>query len=188
MKKTYILFFILAMFCCHTASAQKVAVGTNLISYANFLTTNVEASYAIAKNWNVYVQGKYNPWTFKENQPPKEHMQNRQLTFAVGARYYPWHVYTGWWASAGAQYTKYNTGGIIRTRTWEGEVYGVTLGAGYSWLLTRSLNLDFGFGLMVGPNRFRTYSCPACGRIEEMDKKEIYVGPNELIVKLSYLF
>ena len=78
MKKTYILFFILTMFCCHTASAQKVAVGTNLISYANFLTTNLEASYAIAKNWNVYVLGIYNPWTFKENQPPKEHMQNRQ--------------------------------------------------------------------------------------------------------------
>lgn len=188
MIKRYLLLIVFAALCCHSASAQKVAVGTNLISYANFLTTNLEASYAISKNWNVYVQGKYNPWTFNEDKPAKDHMQNRQLSFAAGARYYPWHVYTGWWASAGAQYTKYNTGGIVRTKTWEGYVYGVTLGAGYSWLLTRHLNMDFGFGLMVGPNIYRTYACPSCGRIEEMDKKEIYVGPNELIVKLSYLF
>ncbi|MBQ7772465.1 MAG: DUF3575 domain-containing protein [Bacteroidales bacterium] len=173
---------------CTQAKAQKVAVGTNLLSYANFLTTNIDISYAVAKNWSVYIQGKYNPWTFKENQPAQEHMQNRQLTFAAGTRYYPWHVYTGWWASASAQYTKYNTGGIIKTKTWEGEVYGISLGAGYSWLLNKHLNMDFGIGLLVGPNKYITYACPECGRMDEGKQKKIYVGPNELLVKLSYLF
>ena len=186
--KKYLIIVLLLVFAFPSAvNAQKVGLKTNALYWAT-TTPNLGLEVGMGDRFSFYLEGGYNPWTFKENQQPKEHMQNRQLTFAVGARYYPWHVYTGWWASAGAQYTKYNTGGIIRTRTWEGEVYGVTLGAGYSWLLTRSLNLDFGLGLMVGPNHFRTYSCPACGRIEEMDKKEIYVGPNELIVKLSYLF
>ncbi len=187
MKKLFFLFLAL-MALAYQGHAQKVAVGTNLLSYANFLTANMDISYAVAKNWTVYIQGKYNPWTFRNNQPNEKHMQNRQLTFAAGTRYYPWHVYTGWWASASAQFTKYNTGGIIKTKTWEGKVYGFSLGAGYSWLLNKHLNMDFGFGLMVGPNRYITYSCPKCGRVEEGRQKQIYVGPNELLVKLSYLF
>ena len=188
MKKTLFLVLIIAAFSCTPANAQKLAVGTNLISYANFLTTNLDISYAVAKNWSVYIQGKYNPWTFKENQPAQEHMQNRQLTFATGARYYPWHVYTGWWASASLQYTKYNTAGIISDKAWEGQLYGTSLGLGYSWLMSRHLNLDFGLSLIVARNKYRIYDCPACGRMDENDKKEIYVGPNELLVKLSYLF
>lgn len=183
--KRIIFFFFLFALTCGQLRAQKFSIGTNVLSYANFLTTNLEMSYAVSRNWTVFAQGKYNPWTFNEG--TKDQMQNRQLSFAVGTKYYPWMIYTGWYASAQLQYTKYNTGGIIKSDTYEGEVYGLGIGAGYSWLLSKHWNIDFGIGLLVGPNSYVKYACPKCGRMEEKAKK-IYVGPNNLLVQLTYMF
>lgn len=168
--------------------AQRYSVGTNIISYANFLTLNAEMQAALSQKWSVAAAARYNPWTFNKNRPGIDHLQSRQLTFAAGARFWPWHVYSGWFFGAKAQYTKYNWGGITSPKTYEGDIIGANLSFGYSLMLTSRWNIDFGAGILVGHNRYDKYACPKCGERLENDKKEIYVGPESILVQISYLF
>ena len=70
------------------ASAQNLALSTNLAGYANFGTLNLEASYAVAQHWSVTAGMRYNPFTFPggvEDGP----QQFRQRACSLGTRYWP---------------------------------------------------------------------------------------------------
>ena len=75
------------------AGAQNVALSTNLAGYAFLGTMNLEASYALAQHWSVNAGMRYNPFTFG---PEDSRIQARQQAYALGARYWPWHIYSGW--------------------------------------------------------------------------------------------
>ena len=81
------------------AGAQKFSVATNLADYANFGTLNLDVSYAISRNWSVMAGAKYNPFSFRGGE-----LLNKQRTFSLGARWWPWHIYSGFWVSSKAQY------------------------------------------------------------------------------------
>ena len=46
----------------------------------------------------------------------------------------------------------------------EGTAYGMTFSFGYSLMVSKGVNLDFGIGLWGGKYRYSTFSCPRCGR------------------------
>ena len=89
------------------AFAQNASLGTNLAGYANFGTLNCEASYAVARRWSITAGLRYNPFTYSGGveEGPREF---RQRTVALGTRYWPWHIFSGWWLAAKAQYQEYN--------------------------------------------------------------------------------
>ncbi|MBR5856617.1 MAG: DUF3575 domain-containing protein [Bacteroidales bacterium] len=165
--------------------AQRLSVATNLVGYANFGTINGEIGLGLSKHFSIYMQGKYNPFTYKENSPSQ--FQNRQASVSIGGRYWLWHIWSGWFVMGQAGYSRYNRGGLAASDTFEGDAYGITLGAGYALMLHKHFNIDFGAGLMGGFADYTKYSCPKCGVIEEKGRK-IFVAPNNILVQLSYLF
>ena len=82
------------------ASAQDWSLSTNLIDYVCLGTLNAEGSVAAGRYLSVNASVRYNPWTFQKGDPAKQ-MQNRNQTYAAGVRYWPWHIYSGWWFSGG---------------------------------------------------------------------------------------
>ena len=94
------------------AFAQNASLGTNLAGYANFGTLNCEASYAVARRWSITAGLRYNPFTYSGGveEGPREF---RQRTVALGTRYWPWHIFSGWWLAAKAQYQEYKSGGFF---------------------------------------------------------------------------
>jgi hypothetical protein len=164
---------------------QRISVATNLLGYANFGTINGEIGLGVSKHFSLYLQGKYNPFTYKENSA--DQFQNRQAALALGCRYWLWHTWSGWFLMGQAGYTNYNRGGLLKDETFEGNAYGITLGAGYALMLHKRLNIDFGAGIMGGFTNYKKYSCPKCGKLEERGKR-IFVAPNNLLVQLSYMF
>ncbi|MBO5499507.1 MAG: DUF3575 domain-containing protein, partial [Bacteroidales bacterium] len=107
--------------------AQNWSVSTNLVDYASLGTLNIEASAGIARRMTAVASVRVNPWTFHKGDYDRQ-MQNRHQTYAAGIRYWPWHIYSGWWISGMVQYQEYNRGGIISQRTEEGDAYGLSLG------------------------------------------------------------
>ena len=101
-------------------SAQKWSMSTNLVDYVMLGTINAEGAVACSRHITADASVRINPWTFHKGDPSKQ-MQNRHQTYAAGIRYWPWHIYSGWWISAMAQYQEYNHGGIISPKTEEGE-------------------------------------------------------------------
>ena len=185
MKRT-LLILIAAISLSLTASAQDWSVATNLVDYVSLGTINAEASVAAGRHISINASARVNPWTFLLGDPGKQ-MQNRHQTYAAGIRYWPWHIYSGWWFSGMAQYQEYNNGGIFSQRTEEGDAYGLSVGAGYSLMLHEHWNMDFGLSLWGGQKTYITYACPSCGRITDKGAKWFFL-PNDIRISIAYIF
>ena len=166
--------------------AQNWSVSTNVLDYVSLGTMNAEVSAGVGRRVTIEASARVNPWTFHKGDQSRQ-MQNRHQTYALGMRYWPWHIYSGWWISADAQYQEYNRGGIISQKTEEGDAFGLSAGAGYSLMLHEKLNLDFGVTLWAGQKTFISYACPSCGRITDKGSKW-FVMPNEIRVAIQYIF
>lgn len=166
--------------------AQNWSVSTNVLDYVSLGTMNAEVSAGVGRRVTIEASARVNPWTFHKGDPSRQ-MQNRHQTYALGMRYWPWHIYSGWWISADAQYQEYNRGGIISQKTEEGDAFGLSAGGGYSLMLHEKLNLDFGVTLWAGQKTFISYACPSCGRITDKGSKW-FVMPNEIRVAIQYIF
>jgi len=184
MKGVKYIGMLVMMMSCVMARAQKFSVSTNAVGYMNFATLNIEGSYAVAQHWSLTAGAKYNPFSFNV---AGHRLQNRQQTYYVGTRLWPWHIYSGWWIAAKAQYQEYNAGGILSERTEEGDRWGAGVTAGYTYMVHPRLNLEFGVGFWAGMKKYVVYDCPACGLTTGGGKKG-FVLPNDLIIGVSYVF
>lgn len=181
--------FIAALALCLSGagavSAQELSLSTNVLGYVNLGTLNMEASYGMNRHWSLNAGVKYNPFTFDTEK--KGNIRNKQQAYAVGARYWPWHIYSGWWISGKMQFQEYNMGGIVSPVTSEGNRYGGGIGGGYTYMLNPHLNLEMGLGLWSGYEAFTKYECPVCGSVIEKGDK-LFVQPSDLILSFSYVF
>ena len=182
MKKIFLLLLLFAA--THGLRAQNFALSTNILDYADFVTLNLEASYGFARHWSVNTALKYNPFSYGKGE---DIMQHKQRAVSTGIRYWPWHVYSGWWLEADARYQEYNAGGILSPETSEGDRFGLGLRAGYTYMPSPSLNLDFGIALWSGYDIYTVYECPECGKVIDSGAK-YFVMPADFIVALTYIF
>ncbi len=170
--------------CAPVLRGQEFALSTNFADYADFGTLNLEASYGLAQHWSLSAGMKYNPFTYN---PGGEPLQKRQRTLSTGARYWPWHIFSGWWFSGAVRVQEYNIGGISSPQTSEGERFGGGLGLGYTYMLSPKFNLELGAGFWTGYDVYTTYSCPNCGRKIDEGRKFFFL-PADILLALSYIF
>lgn len=179
------LSLLIGLLVCHAASAQRWSVGMNAADLLSLGTFGVEGSVAANGHITVNAEARINPWTFnrgKENQ-----LQDRKQSYAVGMRWWPGTVYSGWWLGADGRYEQYNRGGIFGKSTEEGDAAGLGLSGGYSLTVAPHLNMDFGVGLWGGHTWYTTYACPTCGKVTDEGKKW-FVLPSKVIMALVYVF
>lgn len=132
----------------HAAEAQKWAVSTNALSWANLGTINAEGSYGIADHFSLHAGFTANPWQLRT--PTYVLVKNKQYGGFVGAKYWPWHTYSEWWIGAKLQYKNFEQQGLLTSSLTEGNAIGAGLSAGYSMMIADHVNLDFGLGLWGG--------------------------------------
>ena len=149
-----------------TSFAQKYSVGTNVLDYLNLATINAEGSFAVSRHWSLTAGAKYNPFTFEKKGEP---MTGRQQVYSLGARWWPWNVYSGWWLGAKGQYQEYNRG------------------AGFSYMVHPHVNIDLGAGVWGGYDVYTRYTCPVCGFTKESGERW-FILPNDIILSLIYVF
>ena len=166
--------------------AQEVSLSTNLLDYAALGTMNIDASYSLSRRWSIVAGARYNPFTFRKGDQENQ-FQLRQQSYAVGARIWWWHTTSGWWTTSKLRYQEYNSGGIISKQTQEGDRVGLGFSVGYTYMLSRHFNLEFGAGLWTGADFFHKYSCTVCGTTIGAGIKW-FVLPDDLAVSLVYVF
>lgn len=168
-----------------TASAQRFNISTNLLEYANLGTLNVDASVGVAKNWSVGAGVRYNPFSYSSEK--RGVFYSRQQSYAVGARYWPWHINSGWWFGSKLRYQEYSRGGLRSDGAEEGDRYGVGIYAGYSYMLFPHFNMEFGLGMWGGGASYRQFSCPVCG-VTEAEGGRMFILPDDILISLVYVF
>ena len=182
---------------CGVARAQRYSVSTNFVEWANLGTVNGEAGFAVAQHFSVHAGARYNNWTFRRGDPEdrfedpegdsERQFQNRKQAYSLGIRWWPWYVYSGWWGYARGQYMEYNRGGLIRHVAEEGDAYGVGIGVGYTRMLHKNWNIEFGAGLWGGQTRYTEYRCTNCGSVNASGKK-FFILPDDVFVSLIFIF
>lgn len=168
------------------AFGQKMTVSTNILGYLDLGTLNAGISYAVGRHWSIDASAAYNPWTFNKGKPQKQ-FQHRRQSYSAGARFWPWHVYSGWWIMGEMQYQEYNYGGLFTDRTEEGDCLGIGLSAGYTYMLHPDVNIEFGIGLWGGAKRYTAYTCPACGLTTSSGTKA-FILPDNIMIGIVYVF
>lgn len=168
------------------AESGRYSISTNLLDYVKLATFNVEGSYALSRHWSISAGARYNPFTFREGDPQRQ-FQYRQQSYSLGARWWLWHTWSGWWLSGKVRYQEYNVGGIVSRKTEEGDRGGLGFYAGYTQMLTPHLNLEFGLGMWGGMSWYNVYSCPTCGLTMDSGKTW-FARPDDIMVSLVYVF
>lgn len=166
------------------AAGQNVGIATNLADYVSYGTLNISASMASSPHWTLEAQAKYNPFTFGA---PGEEDFSRRRQFSAGSRYWPWHVFSGWWLSGSLRYQEFSRTADGSPVTTEGDRFGGSIGAGYSYMLGKHFNLDLGMGVWGGYQLYTDYSCAVCGDVLSRGAKYFFL-PDEFVVALSYIF
>ena len=176
---------ILFMTASTTAAAQKLAFSSNALDLVNLGTINLQANYAVARHWTVTLGGRYNNWSFAGDGNP---FQNRSRGGALGARYWLWYTYSGWWTAANLRYDEYNRGGLFSNQqTEEGSAIGGGLALGYSYMLGGRWNIDFGLGGWCGISDYTTYSCPRCGIVLDKGHKFFALPSPECQISFTFI-
>lgn len=184
MKKFYMTAVMAVMFAFGPNSlyGQNMYISTNLLDYFNLGTINGEFGLSPGPNWSFYIRGRYNPFSFDIGAP----VQNRVASVVSGAKYWPWYAYAGWFITANAGYSMYNTGGLFNSYSFEGNAWHLSIGGGYALMLSKRFNLDFGIGVQGGYTSYTKYACPRCGKVVNRDKK-LYVAPSNMMVQLTMI-
>lgn len=171
---------------CLRSGAQTVSISTNMLDYAMLGTLNLDASVSVSRRWSVTAGVKYNPFTFRRDEPQRQ-FQYRQQSYAAGVRVWPWHTLSGWWMAGKLRYQEYNTGGIFSRETEEGDRFGTGIYAGYTHMLAPHFNLEFGLGFWAGMSVFRRYDCQVCGMTVDSGRK-FFLLPDDLMISIAYVF
>ena len=168
------------------SEARRFTLSTNVLGYVELGTMNMDMSYALSRKWSLTVGARYNPFIFYKGDPSKQ-FQHKQQSYFVGVRMWPWHTWSGWWFATKGRYQEYNTGGILSRETSEGDRLGVGIYSGYTLMLSRHFNIEFGIGLWGGLDMYKRYSCPMCGLTVDAGEK-FFVLPDDLMISVVYVF
>jgi hypothetical protein len=171
---------------CLPSMAQKFGLSTNLLEDLCLGTMNMELSYSLSQKWTLTAGAKYNPFTFKGDEPAGQ-FQLRQRSVALGARMWPWHTGSGWWLAGKLRYQEYSWGGLLKKTSQEGDRYGAGLYAGYTYMLNAHINLEFALGCWAGLDDYRRYSCANCGFTLDSGRKA-FLLPDDIMLALVYVF
>lgn len=169
------------------AAAQRFSLGVDGARVLTLGTMNADASVAVSQNLSVHAGAALNPWTLWQGDADRQ-AQLRQFSCWGGLRWWPWHVYSGWWAGTGGAYLLYNAGGLSKEsrETEEGDAIGGRLLGGYSMMLSENWNLDFGVGILGGWKKFVRYSCPSCGSVLEQGERAFLLPDARIAIQLIF--
>lgn len=167
------------------ARAQRWSASTNVIDWAGLGTLNAEMGWGATRHFSVGAGMKYNPWEYRS--PEGAEFRDKQLTAYLCGRWWPWFIWSGWWLQGKLQYREYNSGGFSGPATEEGDAFGAGLSFGYSLMLMRHLNIEFGAGFWAGCRKYVSYACPTCGRITGSGLKG-FILPDNLSVSMQFIF
>lgn len=184
-RRIVMTFCLLMLFSCGEIKAQKMSISTDILGYANLGTISMDASYAVSRRWSILAGARYNPFTFRKGDDGQ--FQNRQRSYSVGARMWPWHTWSGWWFAGKLRYQEYNRGGFESPHTEEGDRFGTGFYSGYTYMLSSHLNLEVGMGIWTGMSIYKLYSCPDCGITLE-EGSRYFIMPDDIMISLVYVF
>ena len=193
MKKRLVLLYIAVVALMGSASAQKAALKTNLLT-DGFLSPNIGVEIGLAPKWTLDVLGEVNFWTINKH-------KWKHWLVQPEARYWFCERFAGHFVGVHALGGQYNFGFIkndanflgsdfskLTDYRYEGWGAGAGVAYGYSWIINNHWNIEAEVGVGWIYTRFDKYPCEECGTAIEKDQPHNYFGPTKAAINLVYTF
>ena len=194
MKIKLCVALLMALFAGMFASAQKVALKTNLL-YDATATVNAGIEIGLAPRWTLDISGNFNDWTMSHKRKWKHWLVQPE------ARYWFCERFSGHFIGIHAHGGEYNFGNLkngikflgsdfskLTDNRYQGWYVGGGLSYGYAWILGKHWNLEAELGIGYIYTRFDKFPCAECGEKIEEDASHHYFGPTKLALSIVYLF
>lgn len=186
MKAKFCILLLILLGLCHRADAQKVSVSTNFVDWAYFGTTNAEIGVSVAQHISLSAGARYNPWKFQTDRG--NDMYSCQTTAYIGARYWPWYVFSGWWIGGKVQYSDFSETGMWRPALEQGRSMGAGVSGGYTLMLHEKINLEFSAGFWGGRHfEYNIYECPKCMVLRDNSPRNFF-SLDDVSISLMFIF
>lgn len=193
MKKRLVLLYIAVVIAIASASAQKAALKTNLLT-DGFLSPNLGLEIGLAPKWTLDVTGEINFWTVNQH-------KWKHWLVQPEARYWFCERFAGHFLGVHAIGGQYNFGNIKNSINFLGSDFsqltdnriqgwgaGAGVAYGYSWILNSHWNFEAEIGIGWIYTRFDKFPCAECGTAIEKDHPHNYFGPTKAALNLVYTF
>lgn len=155
---------------------QKFAISTNIIDYLDRGTINLGVSLALSRHFSGELQYRNNP--FKHGSGD-DIVLNQKTVYSIGARYWPWICFSGWWIKGAVQAENYVRQNYITAiygdELKRGTGFGASIGGGYSLMLSKSFNIDLGADIWGGIDTTSSGN-------------KAFILPNNLYLCIAYVF
>ena len=185
MKIKLCVALLMALFAGMFASAQKVALKTNLL-YDATATVNAGIEIGLAPRWTLDISGNFNDWIMSHNRKWKHWLVQPE------ARYWFCERFSGHFIGIHAHGGEYNFGNLKNGIKFLGSDFSKLTDnryqGCYAWILGKHWNLEAELGIGYIYTRFDKYPCAECGEKIEEDASHHYFGPTKLALSIVYLF
>lgn len=194
MKRVLLLLILAISLPSHYVLSQDVALKTNLSSDA-FLNPNAGLEFGLSRRWTAEVDAQFNGWTLSGSKHWKH------WSVQPGVRYWLCDRFSGHFFGAHLHGGQYNVGGLdvglnilgtdfrkLKDSRYQGWFVGGGVSYGYSFILSRHLNLEPEIGAGYSYTRYDKYRCAGCGRKVDTGISHHYFGLTKLALNLVYLF
>lgn len=155
---------------------QKFAVSTNIIDYLDRGTINLGVSLALSRHISGELQYRNNPFGSGGGD---DAILNQKTVYSIGARYWPWICFSGWWIKGAVQaenYVRQNYfTAIYGDSLKKGTGFGASVGGGYSLMISKSFNIDLGADIWAGVD-------------STSSGNKAFILPNNIYLGLAYVF
>ena len=191
-KMLMLVAFLIVSSSFYQASAQQVAVKTNLL-YDATTTPNIGAEVGMGKKHSMQLYYGLNPWKFSGDNGGKYF---KHWLLEPEYRYWFCHRFQGSFVGIHGLGGEFNAANIklpfgiekgLRDHRYEGWYVGGGLTYGYQWVLSRHWNVEASVGVGVIYADYQKYECGECGR-KVGDDDTFYVGPTKAVLSLLYMF
>lgn len=190
MRTRYILLLALLLCTAGIASAQQIAVKSNLLSAANgALDAGVE--YALSTRSTLDLSGSIRPWKRSEG------YVNRYWLIQPEYRYWTCQKFNGCFWGAYLNGAQFNVGGKkmpfglfpwLKEHRYAGWLAGVGISYGYQLMLNRHWNLEASIGVGYEYIDYKKYKCPdVCSELLKEGRYH-YFGPSRASLSIVYIF
>lgn len=177
------LFLLLVSASTGTASAQRVALKTDLLLWGT-TTPNAGVETALGHRFTLSGTVAYNAWKFSGN------MRLNLYLVQPEARYWFCRRFEGHFIGVHAQYAHYNIGGIsfipaLKDRVVQGDLYGGGINYGYHWAIGERWGLEAVIGAGYVRLEYEKFRCAECDeRIGTFTQN--FFGPTRAGISLIY--
>lgn len=166
------------------ACGQNISIASNGADLLFLGSMNAEVGIPLSRNFTLHAKTSWNPFSFGSG---GSRTQYKHLSVSSGARYWPWFVNSGWFASCYLTWNKFSISGILNKKSYEGSAAGATVGGGYALMLSKGLNLEMGLCAFIGSSTYTRYSCTVCGE-KEGKSRGLVAAPGNVLLQIVWVF